>query len=45
MKKLLLLALAAITLSLSAYAQDEKYPDGFLDKSLTISCPKPVSLS
>lgn len=35
MKKLLLLALAAITLSLSAYAQDEKYPEGFLDKSLT----------
>lgn len=35
MKKLLLLVLATITLSLSANAQDEKFPDGFLDKSLT----------
>ena len=35
MKKVLLLALATITLSLSANAQDEEYPEGFLDKSLT----------
>jgi hypothetical protein len=35
MKKLLFLALATITLSLTANAQDEKFPEGFIDKSLT----------
>lgn len=35
MKKLLLLVFATITLSLSANAQDENFPEGFLDKSIT----------